>query len=113
MVVFKLRTSLSANMADLIWYIIFYKFYIIYSFVYPKLPFILYRYPGMHKFCSHVVLWIILTFAGRWLSYVGNADGSTRHGRHAPWRVSRTLAYGVVSPSFGRCLGYPVRSLEY
>ena len=30
----------------------------------------------------------------------------------APCGVSRTLAYCVVSPSFGRCLGYPVRSLE-
>ena len=30
----------------------------------------------------------------------------------APWGVSRTLAYCAVSPSFGRCRGYPVRSLE-
>ena len=26
----------------------------------------------------------------------------------APWGVSRTLAYCAGSPSFGRCLGYPV-----
>ena len=30
----------------------------------------------------------------------------------APWDVSRTLAYCAASASFGRCLGYPVRSLE-
>ena len=30
----------------------------------------------------------------------------------APWGVSRTLAYCAVSPSFGRCLRYPVRSVE-
>ena len=30
----------------------------------------------------------------------------------APWGVSRTLGYCALSPSFGRCLGYPVRSLE-
>ena len=30
----------------------------------------------------------------------------------APWGVSRILAYCTVSPSFGRCLGYSVCSLE-
>ena len=36
----------------------------------------------MHQFCSHVVLGIILTFPGRWLSYVGNAYDWNRHYRH-------------------------------
>ena len=30
----------------------------------------------------------------------------------APWGVSRILAYCTVSPPFGRCLVYPVRTLE-
>ena len=30
----------------------------------------------------------------------------------ALWGGSRTLAHCAVSPSLGRCLGHPVRSLE-
>ena len=74
MVVFKLRTSLPVRkyrLFNLVHYIC--KFYIIYIFVYP---------PVCIRFCSHVLLWIILTFPGRWFSYAGNAYGSTRHCRH-------------------------------
>ena len=62
------------------------------------------------RFFYHV-LWIMLAFYGRWFSYMGNAYHSTRHCRHCRG-VSRTLTYCDVSPSFGRCLGYPLCSLE-
>ena len=55
------------------------KFYIIDTsyFVYP-----IYYTLVFVRFCSHVVLWIILTYAGGLFSYVGKAYGSTRHCRH-------------------------------
>ena len=67
---------LSANVVDLTWYLVhcIRKLYIIYIFVYP-----IYYTLVCIRSCSHVVPWIMLTFPGRWFSYVGNAHGSTRH----------------------------------
>ena len=78
MVVLKLRTPLSVRQNcwfNLVHYIC--KFCIIYVFVCP-----IYYTLVRIRLCSHVVLWIILTFPARWFSFVGNAYGSVRHCRH-------------------------------
>ena len=85
MVLFKMRTSMSANIADLIWYIIFVS----------STPFILLFFP-------YIIPWYEGGFLMPEMLMVLPVTVGT-----APWGVSRTLAYCAVSPSFGRCLGYP------
>ena len=69
------------------------KLYINFIFVYP----IYYALVCIIRFCSHVVLWIILTFC-----YVGNAYGSTRHYRHCTLgsiAYSRLITVPFLLPS--------------
>ena len=78
------------------------NFYFIHIFVY-LIP--VYYTLVCIRWCSHVVLlWIILTFPGRWFSYVGNAYGSTRPVGTAPW-------LGCIAYSCLLCRFSPLRPL--
>ena len=110
MVVFKLRTSLFVNTDDLIWYIVFVSSTL---FVFLFIPYNIPWYASGFALIS----WfrVILAFPGRWYSYGGNSlwfytSLSALH--PGVCRVLSPTCYYVVSPSFGRCLVFPVRSLE-
>ena len=101
------RHSMSANIADSMWHIIFVSST---SFIFWFIPYIIPWYASDVALMSCFGSYCHFPEGGFLVSEMLMALPVTVG--TAPWGVSRTLAYCAVSSSFGRCLRYPVRSVE-